>query len=375
MKKSRVLQEKVKKRGIINQYKFAIKSAIMGTLVITMGKYVVNWTWDYFHEVSIQKVDVRNVPRVVNGEEIVINDGQSYSHLSNYIENDLVINNVKSSKISVNRISIKNVKVDTNYKYEDIRVHFGFDRQKQIFSAYAFNNGNKTVSKKFRIVVTKEILGSQDKKDIIQIFDKEYTPKAFREGDIKTIVNQNLKSSNILSMFSSQEKNQLIHFKISEDKNVVVDESILYDETSGDFFQNKGSIEASNDKLDRVVFELKFPYKSSYTEETLKTLPTGKSILSFNILLDKTAYLDYDIELRCDSDKTITTQKVKLHQRHLIRVPVYNIKNNISGLDGEIYLFATENNISETSLEQVKIIDRDLIYTTLETKKEYKLIE
>lgn len=75
MKKSRVLQEKVKKRGIINQYKFAIKSAIMGTLVITMGKYVVNWTWDYFHEVSIQKVDVRNVPRVVNGEEIVINDG------------------------------------------------------------------------------------------------------------------------------------------------------------------------------------------------------------------------------------------------------------------------------------------------------------
>lgn len=172
-----------------------ISDFVFWIFLIIIG--IIGYVIEKFRKVKIKRIDVRNVPKRVNGLELAI--FQNQGELKNYIENELVIENSKENLL-IDNLVVDNISVNS-YLYEDIMIQNGFDNVSQDIDFVIFNNGNKNSSlRNYQVKV--HYLNNENGKDKI-IFKSELEADNLSGGEIKKIFSIKLTDHSIAKFFSN----------------------------------------------------------------------------------------------------------------------------------------------------------------------------
>ncbi|MGT2751360.1 hypothetical protein ACVRXF_10840 [Streptococcus orisasini] len=353
---------------LFNHLKY--EEIVTAILILLLTPIITELYNSFFNKVEIINLSVRNVPKIINGQELNIENPKAY--YSNYIENDVSVKNNKSNNIIIDEVGIKNVRVDENYQYEDVKIHYGLNKNSQMFDIYAFNNGNKA-SHNIKYLV--KMIWRSDKKSKI-IYKKIINSNKLYRGEITKILTENLISSKLIKYFNLTNNNQLLEIHIKNLKNLSQEDPIIFsfDNKTKRFGENMGGGSLLNDKPENIIIPLYKPYKKEYVRPTSQNIKKNSTtVVKFNLLAQKTSRIAYDIELKSNNKVIKPSNKKILHKTLKVRMPVYNLSDNDRGLDGKIYLYCQKNHLKNSTYEEVKLKERNLIYSVETTKKEFNI--
>ena len=208
------------KINVISDFVFWIFLIIIGFIGHLITKLLIS----KFRKVKIKRIDVRNVPKRVDGLELPI--FQNQGELKNYIENELVIENSKENLL-IDNLVVDNISVNS-YLYEDIMIQNGFDSFSQDIVFVIFNNGNKNSSLR-NYQVKGHYLNNENGKDKI-IFKSELKADNLSGGEIKKIFSRKLTDHSIVKFFSNNvpDNKQSIKIELINNLNQEIESEIEY---------------------------------------------------------------------------------------------------------------------------------------------------
>lgn len=317
-----------------------------------------------FQKVNIKKIDIRNVPKLFNGFE-----APAFQHVGayqNYIENELVIENLKNDllvhNLVINRMEVR------DYLYEDVIIQNGFDMRNQEVSFVIFNNGNIDSSSRNYQMKCYYLNKINNKERII--LDSELKCNKLRGGDIKTLFSQKLVDHKIIKYFSDNLPDFKQSIKIGlinkENDNIESEIEIPYLSSQKSFVRNLGGGGPVDRKLIPIV-ELLSPYnKDEFNFKINQPIPKGESTLRFNILVDAPCSLKYIVQLKSEGRLLATFSMQDIN----IQFPKYVLN---SPYKDELYHYLHNAKIEESNFEEVRLREPRLINSVENIKKEYNL--
>ena len=161
--------------GLLSNIYFWIFSISISSIFLLFKKYI----YTRFQKIKIKKIDIRNVPKFISGNQIpVYPDSNDFI---NYVENELVIKNPKD-ELLIHELVIDDIEV-LDYSYEDTIVQKGFDYPNQRVDFVMFNNGNKCSNQVDYQLFCWYL--NRDSNEKILIFEDESKIKNLQGGDIK----------------------------------------------------------------------------------------------------------------------------------------------------------------------------------------------
>lgn len=344
-----------------NLFNLLVFPLIVGLILIIIP-FLYNNIRKYIGEIEITKESFINVPKTVNGEEIISNDKEV---LENYVQSKLIIENNKFST-TIHKLALTDVIVKP-YHYVDLVIQNGFDNNTQIVSFYRFNNGTQiSNTKKYKV----EIKYHNSIDNTTKIIEKKLIAgKDLKSGEIETLLKVDVLDPRIKSYFkdSIPDYKQDIEIRIyteQEESKIAVP----YLSSIGKFNRNLGGIGVPIDKPIVPVLELTAPYQKDYHFIIDQTLLEGKNYLKFNILVDKASLITYNYSLFNDKEKVILSKKQK--EPIQIRFPQYKL---LSPYGDDIYYYMIVNNLEESNIDEVKFRKPSLVNSINKTKVEYNL--
>ncbi|MGT2948866.1 hypothetical protein [Streptococcus devriesei] len=341
---------------------FWLFSIIITIIIWVFKKFIL----PHFQKIIIKSIDVRNVPKMFEGE--LLPSFQNSDVYRNYIENELVIQNEKDDLI-IKDLIVENIVVN-EYFYEDIVVQNGFDVPKQKIDFVVFNNGNKESSLKKYIL--KIIYINNLKKLDKCIFEKNLTQGKLKGGDIEKIFSMVLTNHNIIKYFSNDIPDYRQSIKIellnTVTNQIESDIEIPYLSSEKKFIRQLGGGSPVDRTLTPII-ELLKPYNQSKFTFTINyKLTKGVNQLRFNILVDGACQIKYSVRLMEDENKELARfSKDSIN----IRFPNYKLT---SPYKDELYHYLISENIKNSNLEEVKLRQPSLMNSIDKTKQEYNLL-
>lgn len=349
----------------INQHEKLFNSIIVpiivGLIIVAIPIYFSNLK-KYFGKVEITNESFVNVPKYVNGEELLSNDTDI---LENYVQAKLIIEN-SNFESTIHKLNFMDVTIKL-YQYVDIVIQNGFDNNTQIVDFYRLNNGTQQSHKSKYYVDIKYHNSINSSTSIID--SRIIDGKALMSGDIESIFNINLSNSNIKKYFNNTIPDYKQDIEISIHSNHEKSKIIIpYLSSEGRFVRNLGGSGIPLDKPIVPVLELNEPYKQNYSFTIVQRLMEGKNYLKFNILVDEASLITYKINLINDKGQTIASTRQKDPIK--IRFPKYKL---LSTYEDEIYYYMKNNKLNESNFKEVKLRQPALVNSIDKTKKEYNL--
>lgn len=341
--------------NVISDFVFWIFLIIIGIISYVIKK---------FRKVKIKRIDVRNVPKRVNGLELAI--FQNQGELKNYIENELVIENSKENLL-IDNLVVDNISVN-RYLYEDIMIQNGFDNVSQDIDFVIFNNGNKNSSlRNYQVKV--HYLNKENGKDKI-IFKSELEADNLSGGEIKKIFSRKLTDHSIAKFFSNNmpDYKQSIRIELINKLNQKIESEIEIPYLSSEerFITSLGG-ECKLDRTLTPIIELLSPYTQDVFNFPINHhLEKGENTLRFNILVDAPCFINYNVKL-VRNNKIIAE-----FSRNSIKIqfPKYSLT---SSYKDELYHYLHDEKLESSNFEEVKLRRPKLLNSIDNIKNEYNL--
>lgn len=348
------------KINVISDFVFWIFLIIIGFIGHLITKLLIS----KFRKVKIKRIDVRNVPKRVDGLELPI--FQNQGELKNYIENELVIENSKENLL-IDNLVVDNISVNS-YLYEDIMIQNGFDSFSQDIVFVIFNNGNKNSSLR-NYQVKGHYLNNENGKDKI-IFKSELKADNLSGGEIKKIFSRKLTDHSIVKFFSNNvpDNKQSIKIELINNLNQEIESEIEIPYLSSEkrFVRNLGG----GGKLDRTlipIIELLSPYTQSVFDFPINHhLEKGENTLRFNILVDAPCFINYNVKLVRNNKIIAECSRNSIK----IQFPKYSLT---SSYKDELYHYLHDEKLESSNFEEVKLRNPKLLNSIDNIKNEFNL--
>lgn len=347
--------------GLLSNIYFWIFSISISSIFLLFKKYI----YTRFQKIKIKKIDIRNVPKFISGNQIpVYPDSNDFI---NYVENELVIKNPKD-ELLIHELVIDDIEV-LDYSYEDTIVQKGFDYPNQRVDFVMFNNGNKCSNQVDYQLFCWYL--NRDSNEKILIFEDESKIKNLQGGDIKKIFSIDLTDYTISKHFSDDfpDCKQLVKLELINKftKTVESEIEIPYMSSGKCFCRNRGGGTVPIDRTIIPIVELVSPYKQKCYKFTINhMLLKGENTFRFNILVDAPISLSYRVKILSNKKElAVYSQKP-----FFIKFPKYQFAYSTNE---NISYYLIKNGLDESDFEDVELREPSLINTVNGIKQEFNL--
>lgn len=315
----------------------------------------INFLKDFLSSPKIVGFNTENIVDEVLDSKYILQ--HSEMHCFNLIRNNILIDNKKDHDIIIEKITLTNVKVDETYTFADLRFHCGLDMANQVFQAFVFNNGNRSLwEEEYKVQFFKQVLQGENQ----LIKEYKHNISSLKRGEIERVANEDLNRSILINSFDNS-KDQLLVLKISDKScNEIYEMVIPYNEKDKIFCTNLGK-GVGEENYKEQYFEIINPYETEYSMLINKKIPEGESKISFNIFVDKTCQLTYDVEIFYKGKAIKNISNVSMSHSTNIRIPCYKDISLYKGLGGNIYTFCYSKNLPKTNYEEVEKHGKEIL--------------
>ena len=306
-----------------------------------------------FKTTKIENIQIRNAVSggVNNSDNSVIMD---YFEVSTQFSTDKYLN--------INQIKLKNVEVIFDYFHDELNFQYGLNLDRQIFSIFAINNGNKSIV--IDGFVLKCVKGWWLENRYEEISSEELPYIKIKPREIKRVVMVQVSGEEILKNFDLKNENQALLLQLF-DKNSkrLISYPARFETKERRFHTPQMGGGSPNEIKETNVFIISEPYQNMYTLQTNSQISKENSILSFFILFDQTATLKFDLEIY-QNNKWVKFNR-KVHRTQYVRVyrPNYDLNAlDPTGLHGNVYRLLDEKSIEGIEYEEVEQYYPNILY-------------
>lgn len=368
--KPRIQKDKSPKWDWRNALLLAIVSSILASLIMM---FVLEPLRDYifssFEKLNIASVNVRNVPQNYNSESKLLNFNHETDYFSDYVENH--INFTGDKDVIIDKIQLKNVKYN-KYEYIDFGISANFDEESQTFSAYAYQNGNASVKNEQFIISLYRIVDNKPMR-IVQGFSETFD---FNGGDVAHIFKSRVIHKELLEKFDNSPNQYLLIDIINSEEigNELYQIKLYYNTDTKKFSRPGFGGPPSPYQKEENIFIFEESDKTEYTIRTNFPIDDSHKSIAFNILMNQTAEVEYDIVITY-SNRTIQPLENSdlLHQKLKIRIPKYNIARGMYG--SSLAQFMDTNGLEFATYGDIVIKSPDLVYSNKYALEKYNLVQ
>ena len=334
-------------------------------IVVIISWLIKKLLMSKFRKVKINRIDIRNVPKFISGNQIpVYHDSNDFI---NYVENELVIKNPKD-ELLIHELVIDDIEV-LDYSYEDTIVQKGFDYPNQRVDFVMFNNGNKCSNQVDYQLFCWYL--NRDSNEKILIFEDESKIKNLQGGDIKKIFSIDLTDYTISKHFSDDfpDFKQLVKLELINKFTKTAESKIEipYMSSGKCFCRNLGGGTVPIDRTIIPIVELVSPYTQKCYKFTINhMLSKGENTFRFNILVDAPISLRYRVKILSNKKElALYSQKP-----FFIKFPKYQFAYSTNE---NISYYLIKNGLDESDFEDVELREPSLINTVKGIKQEFNL--
>lgn len=306
-----------------------------------------------FKTTKIENIQIRNAVSggVNNSDNSVIMD---YFEVSTQFSTDKYLN--------INQIKLKNVEVIFDYFHDELNFQYGLNLDRQIFSIFAINNGNKSIV--IDGFVLKCVKGWWLENRYEEISSEELPYIKIKPREIKRVVMVQVSGEEILKNFDLKNENQALLLQLF-DKNSkrLISYPARFETKERRFHTPQMGGGSPNEIKETNVFIISEPYQNMYTLQTNNQISKDNSILSFFILFDQTATLKFDLEIYQNNKRVKFNRKVQRTQYVRVYRPNYDLNAlDPTGLHGNVYRLLDEKSIEVLEYEEVEQYYPNILY-------------
>ena len=306
-----------------------------------------------FKTTKIENIQIRNAVTggVNNSDNSVIRD---YFEVSTQFSTDKDLN--------INQIKLKNVEVIFDYYNAELNFQYGLNLDRQIFSIFAINNGNKSIV--IDGFMLKCVKGWWLENRYEEISSEELPYIKIKPREIKRVVMVQVSREEILKNFDLKNENQALLLQLF-DKNSkrLISYPARFETKERRFHTPQMGGGSPNEIKETNVFIISEPYQNMYTLQTNNQISKENSILSFFILFDQTATLKFDLEIYQNNKRVKFNRKVQRTQYVRVYRPNYDLNAlDPTGLHGNVYRLLDEKSIEVLEYEEVEQYYPNILY-------------
>jgi len=306
-----------------------------------------------FKTTKIENIQIRNAVTggVNNSDNSVIRD---YFEVSTQFSTDKYLN--------INQIKLKNVEVIFDYFHDELNFQYGLNLDRQIFSIFAINNGNKSIV--IDGFMLKCVKGWWLENRYEEISSEELPYIKIKPREIKRVVMVQVSREEILKNFDLKNENQALLLQLF-DKNSkrLISYPARFETKERRFHTPQMGGGSPNEIKETNVFIISEPYQNMYTLQTNNQISKENSILSFFILFDQTATLKFDLEIYQNNKRVKFNRKVQRTQYVRVYRPNYDLNAlDPTGLHGNVYRLLDEKSIEVLEYEEVEQYYPNILY-------------
>ena len=306
-----------------------------------------------FKTTKIENIQIRNAVTggVNNSDNSVIRD---YFEVSTQFSTDKYLN--------INQIKLKNVEVIFDYFHDELNFQYGLNLDRQIFSIFAINNGNKSIV--IDGFMLKCVKGWWLENRYEEISSEELPYIKIKPREIKRVVMVQVSREEILKNFDLKNENQALLLQLF-DKNSkrLISYPAPFDKENKKFLTRPMGAAGVVSNNEKNVFNISEPYQKMYTLQTKNHISKENPILSFFISLDQTASLKFDLEIYQNNKLVKFKRKDQRTQYvHVFRPNYHLYALDPTGLHGNVYKLLDEQSIEVLEYEEVEQYYPNILY-------------
>ncbi|VYT93227.1 hypothetical protein [Streptococcus oralis] len=306
-----------------------------------------------FKTTKIENIQIRNAVSggVNSSDNSIIRD---YFEVSTQFSTDKDLN--------INQIKLKNVEVIFDYYNAELNFQYGLNPDRQIFSIFAINNGNKSIE--IDGFMLKYVKGWWFENRYEEISSEEIPYIKIKPREIKRIVMVKVAKEQILKHFDLVSENQALLLQLF-DKNSkrLISYPAPFDKENKKFLTRPMGAAGVDSNNEKNVFNISEPYQKMYTLQTKNHISKENPILSFFISLDQTASLKFDLEIYQNNKLVKFKRKDQRTQYvHVFRPNYHLYALDPTGLHGNVYRLLDEKSIEVLEYEEVEQYYPNILY-------------
>ena len=306
-----------------------------------------------FKTTKIENIQIRNAVSggVNNSDNSVIRD---YFEVSTQFSTDKYLN--------INQIKLKNVEVIFDYFHDELNFQYGLNLDRQIFSIFAINNGNKSIV--IDGFMLKCVKGWWLENRYEEISSEELPYIKIKPREIKRVVMVQVSREEILKNFDLKNENQALLLQLfDKNRKRLISYPARFETKERRFHTPQMGGGSPNEIKETNVFIISEPYQNMYTLQTNNQISKENSILSFFILFDQTATLKFDLEIYQNNKRVKFNRKVQRPQYVRVYRPNYDLNAlDPTGLHGNVYRLLDEKSIEVLEYEEVEQYYSNILY-------------
>ena len=306
-----------------------------------------------FKTTKIENIQIRNAVSggVNNSDNSVIRD---YFEVSTQFSTDKYLN--------INQIKLKNVEVIFDYFHDELNFQYGLNLDRQIFSIFAINNGNKSIV--IDGFMLKCVKGWWLENRYEEISSEELPYIKIKPREIKRVVMVQVSREEILKNFDLKNENQALLLQLfDKNRKRLISYPARFETKERRFHTPQMGGGSPNEIKETNVFIISEPYQNMYTLQTNNQISKENSILSFFILFDQTATLKFDLEIYQNNKRVKFNRKVQRPQYVRVYRPNYDLNAlDPTGLHGNVYRLLDEKSIEVLEYEEVEQYYPNILY-------------
>lgn len=306
-----------------------------------------------FKTTKIESIQIRNAVSggVNSSDNSVIRD---YFEVSSQFSTDKYLN--------INQIKLKNVEVIFDYFHDELNFQYGLNLDRQIFSIFAINNGNKSIV--IDGFMLKCVKGWWLENRYEEISSEELPYIKIKPREIKRIVMVQVSREEILKNFDLKNENQALLLQLF-DKNSkrLISYPARFETKERRFHTPQMGGGSPNEIKETNVFIISEPYQNMYTLQTNNQISKENSILRFFISFDQTATLKFDLEVYNNNKLVKFNRKVQRTQYVRVYRPNYQLNAlDPKGLHGNVYRLLDEKSIEVLEYKEAEQYYPNILY-------------
>jgi len=306
-----------------------------------------------FKTTKIVNIQIRNaVEEGINRSDKLI--------ISDYFE---VLTQISTNKnLNITQIELKNIEVVNDYFVDNLKFQYGLNQEKQTFSIFAINNGNKSIE--LDRYILKYIKGSLVENKYEKIGSEALAHIKIKPREIKRIVMVQVSREEILKHFDLKSENQALLLQLFDTESKrLISYPARFETKERRFHTPQMGGGSPNEIKETNIFIISEPYQNMYTLQTNNQISKENSILRFFISFDQTATLKFDLELYNNNKLVKFNRKVQRTQYVRVYRPNYQLNAlDPKGLHGNVYRLLDEKSIEVLEYEEVEQYYPNILY-------------
>lgn len=211
-----------------------------------------------FKTTKIVNIQIRNaVEEGINRSDKLI--------ISDYFE---ILTQISTNKnLNITQIKLKNIEVVNDYFVDNLKFQYGLNPEKQTFSIFAINNGNKSIE--LDRYILKYIKGSLVENKYEKIGSEALAHIKIKPREIKRIVMVQVSREEILKHFDLKSENQALLLQLFDTESKrLISYPAMFETKERRFHTPQMGGGSPNEIKETNIFIISEPYQNMYTLQT-----------------------------------------------------------------------------------------------------------